>query len=880
MFKNKKIKFFLSFILLLSIFFIVKTNLILASDTDILGVEKASDELILKAVDPREIVVRIINIALSLLGIIAVSLIIYGGFLWMTSEGNEERISKAKGILKGAVIGLIIILAAWGIVAFIFSSLFPGGQSSSNNNSPNINPQIGLGAIGNCSLSSVYPQPDQKNIPRNTVIMATFKEPVYVPSFSEENVIVCNEDNFNFDDKSCSVETEFSVSASSDQKTFIIFPESDLGNESGPTDYVVYFSSDILKADQSFSIFASCSIDYFLWNFGVSNLLDLTPPKIESIFPQKDNDRDTVSQSSSLANAKATFLMGASSPKSFQAAGLLPIVATPQTTTTADIVIDPNYNGEYTSFTVVIDSTASNKARLGSGTNSLGIFDINNNSVDFTNYFKMNFSSTPSAGNQWTVSVKKRVLADTISVGSYTYTFVSGQSSAYNIKTITNPNLLAQEIALVLSANPLVNAISSSTVVNLSAKIGGTAGNNINISSSNTNSVNFTNFSGGSDNVEIINVNGIKDKPMNSIIQINFNEVVNPITVSGSSDELKNFIRVVNKASGSKNNAEACALDSDCKSFSCLSGFCVGNELKGDFSISSNYKTVEFKSKNKCGINGCGEDIFCLPPSSNIAVELVAAELFDCEVQSGLNCSNKSPFSSCTQYASEMCRMNPNSGSCAICINDQGQRYPLADMNNLNGIIDASGNSFDGNSDSYSFGPVSYYNKNNAHNPNTGDNFVWSFWTNNKIETSPPFIDAIYPEINASAADLVLPIKIDFNKLMMISTLKTGQIILNNGNQEVVHRLINLISGQLVGYWIGSENKDVSPVDGEPDKTSAFIEHARFFEGSDYKPQIGSGVKDIYQNCFKPSAGLNCNAILNPVYPYCCNGVQSSSPCN
>ena len=69
-------------------------------------------------------------------------------------------------------------------------------------------------------------------------------------------------------------------------------------------------------------------------------------------------------------------------------------------------------------------------------------------------------------------------------------------------------------------------------------------------------------------------------------------------------------------------------------------------------------------------------------------------------------------------------------------------------------------------------------------------------------------------------------------------------------------------------------------LDGEPDKTSAFIEHARFFEGSDYKPQIGSGVKDIYQNCFKPSAGLNCNAILNPVYPYCCNGVQSSSSCN
>ncbi len=73
--------------------------------------------------DPRAIAGRIINIALGLLGVIAVGLIIYAGFLWMTSGGEEEKISKAKKLLISAVIGLGIILSSWAIASFVLNRL-------------------------------------------------------------------------------------------------------------------------------------------------------------------------------------------------------------------------------------------------------------------------------------------------------------------------------------------------------------------------------------------------------------------------------------------------------------------------------------------------------------------------------------------------------------------------------------------------------------------------------------------------------------------------------------------------------------------------------------------------------------------------------------
>ncbi len=74
--------------------------------------------------DPREIVGSIINIALGFLGVIAVVIILMGGFKWMTAGGNEDKVSEAKKLLGAGVIGLIIVLVAWAVSTFIINAIY------------------------------------------------------------------------------------------------------------------------------------------------------------------------------------------------------------------------------------------------------------------------------------------------------------------------------------------------------------------------------------------------------------------------------------------------------------------------------------------------------------------------------------------------------------------------------------------------------------------------------------------------------------------------------------------------------------------------------------------------------------------------------------
>lgn len=71
-----------------------------------------------------------ISAFLSLLGIIFIVLIIYAGYNWMIAGGDEEKVTLAKQTLIRAVIGLVIIIAAYSITYFVFSSLSGGGGNS------------------------------------------------------------------------------------------------------------------------------------------------------------------------------------------------------------------------------------------------------------------------------------------------------------------------------------------------------------------------------------------------------------------------------------------------------------------------------------------------------------------------------------------------------------------------------------------------------------------------------------------------------------------------------------------------------------------------------------------------------------------------------
>lgn len=66
---------------------------------------------------------QIVGAVLAFVGIIFFVLIIYGGFMWMTAGGDEQKVTKAKDLITQAVIGLIIVLAAYAITAFIGTEL-------------------------------------------------------------------------------------------------------------------------------------------------------------------------------------------------------------------------------------------------------------------------------------------------------------------------------------------------------------------------------------------------------------------------------------------------------------------------------------------------------------------------------------------------------------------------------------------------------------------------------------------------------------------------------------------------------------------------------------------------------------------------------------
>ena len=74
--------------------------------------------------DPRLVVARIINVALSILGTIAVVLIVYAGFLWMTAGGNDDQAGKARSIIFASIIGLVIILSAYAISTFVVKNVY------------------------------------------------------------------------------------------------------------------------------------------------------------------------------------------------------------------------------------------------------------------------------------------------------------------------------------------------------------------------------------------------------------------------------------------------------------------------------------------------------------------------------------------------------------------------------------------------------------------------------------------------------------------------------------------------------------------------------------------------------------------------------------
>ena len=82
--------------------------------------------------DIRVTIANIIRVAMSLLGIVAVVIILIGGFTWMTAGGNDDKIGEAKKWIFAGIMGLAIILSAYAIATFAINSLVSATGGNAN----------------------------------------------------------------------------------------------------------------------------------------------------------------------------------------------------------------------------------------------------------------------------------------------------------------------------------------------------------------------------------------------------------------------------------------------------------------------------------------------------------------------------------------------------------------------------------------------------------------------------------------------------------------------------------------------------------------------------------------------------------------------------
>ena len=114
----------LSVIALLGVSMLMGAPVLAQSDaTDTFGIVKFGDDSDLGTSDLRTTIARIINISLSLLGVLAVVIILAGGLKWITAGGNEDKVGEARKLIFAGVIGLAIILSAYAIARYVIGAL-------------------------------------------------------------------------------------------------------------------------------------------------------------------------------------------------------------------------------------------------------------------------------------------------------------------------------------------------------------------------------------------------------------------------------------------------------------------------------------------------------------------------------------------------------------------------------------------------------------------------------------------------------------------------------------------------------------------------------------------------------------------------------------
>ena len=125
-YKNSKKNLIATAVTIAVLFVVVLPALLLGGEAMALdtGLDATADAAQLPTSDNLATIIgQIIYAILGFLGIVFILLLIYGGFLRMTAQGDPGKIKTSYGIITSAVIGVVIILASYTITAFIIGQV-------------------------------------------------------------------------------------------------------------------------------------------------------------------------------------------------------------------------------------------------------------------------------------------------------------------------------------------------------------------------------------------------------------------------------------------------------------------------------------------------------------------------------------------------------------------------------------------------------------------------------------------------------------------------------------------------------------------------------------------------------------------------------------
>jgi len=278
--------------------------------TDTFGVGEVDDQIALAGTDIRLVIGKIIRAILGLLGILTVSIMMYGGYLIMTSGGSEEKVAQGRRVLINATIGLVIILSSFIIVQFIINALSGNikGGGLGKIRGPDFQTFAGSGHLGRV-IRDHYPEVDQTEVPRNTKIVITFATPIDPSSVIEDangNDILgdCDEgvcDTVKVDGGEPVIQlyrtptddaepvllpmTALAVPEKNEYYTFVFVPTAPLGSNTEDIWHTALVTANVKKTNGD-SLFEGQHTDSYPWQFQTNTAFDFAPPYVVGLYPK------------------------------------------------------------------------------------------------------------------------------------------------------------------------------------------------------------------------------------------------------------------------------------------------------------------------------------------------------------------------------------------------------------------------------------------------------------------------------------------------------------------------------------------------------------------------------------------------------------------